>query len=213
MYTLTLRIFLFLMGLICIALSVAIISSSHLGTTPIAAIPFSLSFVFPKMTFGIWLILFNFTLVTLEFLILKGKMRLSVILIQCLIVCIFGSCVDVSMWLIKLIFQPDTYIFKIFMIILGSFILAFGVVLTIRSNVALFPVDGFIMAVSQITKIDFARLHLISDVAMSVIAIFICLIGVNELVGVREGTIVTSILTGLFIKLFLHLFGSTKERE
>lgn len=99
------------------------------------------------------------------------------------------------------------------MIILGSFILAFGVVLTIRSNVALFPVDGFIMAVSQITKIDFARLHLISDVAMSVIAIFICLIGVNELVGVREGTIVTSILTGLFIKLFLHLFGSTKERE
>lgn len=211
MNTLTLRIFIFLIGLICIALGVAVISSSFLGATPIAAIPFSLSIVFPKITFGIWLIFFNFTLVVLEFIILKGKMHLSDIVIQCLIVCLFGTCVDISMWLVKVVFPASNYAFKVFMVVLGSFILALGAVLTMRSHIALFPVDGFIMAISKITAIDFSRLRLISDVCMSVIAVIICLIGVGALVGVREGTILASILTGPFIKLFLHLFGMQKK--
>lgn len=210
-YNLTLRIFIFLFGLICIALGVATISSSLLGATPIAAIPFSLSIVFPKITFGIWLILFNFTLLFMEFILLKGKMRLLNIIIQCILVCFFGTCVDLSMWLVKFVFSPYTYVYKICMVTVGSFILAFGSFLTIRSNVALLPVDGFLMAISQITAINFSRLRLISDVCMSVIAIVICLLGVNALVGVREGTILASVLTGPFIKFFLHLSGMQKK--
>ena len=60
-------------GLILISFGVALTTKAGLGTSPISAIPYSLSLIIPGLSMGTWLILFSIALVLIEIILLKGK--------------------------------------------------------------------------------------------------------------------------------------------
>lgn len=67
------RYLIFLIGLVLTAFGVAIVTKGVLGTSPIAAIPYSLSLVVPIFSMGTWVVLFNVLLVAIQWLILRKE--------------------------------------------------------------------------------------------------------------------------------------------
>ena len=63
--------------------------------------------------------------------------------------------------------------------------------------------DGFIIALATVVPVDFGRLRLISDVSMTLTALAISIFFLEDLQGVREGTLLAALLVGPLIKIFM----------
>ena len=76
------RYLMFLVGLLFNAFGVAFITKADLGTTPIAALPYTLSLLIPKLTLGNFTILICMLLIASQILILRNKGSLFDIILQ-----------------------------------------------------------------------------------------------------------------------------------
>ena len=193
------RYIMFLIGLLFNAFGVAFITKADLGTTPIAALPYTLSLIIPKLTLGNFTILISMFLIAAQVLILRNKGGLFDIILQIPISFVFGYVIDFSMWiLIK--FSPEIYIMKLISLLIGSIIIAFGAYFEVVGDVTMLPADGFSRAISIVKNIEFGTIKLITDSSQAIIALILGLIFLHELAGVREGTIIGAILIGNMVK-------------
>ena len=63
------------------------------------------------------------------------------------------------------------------------------------------PGDSFVRAVAKVTKKEFGRIRVYSDTSMSIIAVMLCMVFLHKLAGVREGTIIASLVIGNFVRI------------
>ena len=70
---------------------------------------------------------------------------------------------------------------------------------------AVLPYDGFVLALATVSAKDFARLRMIWDIVFSLVALLLCWLVLDDLAGVREGTILASLLTSPTIRLLMRL--------
>ena len=197
------RYLIFLMGLVLTAFGVAIVTKGVLGTSPIAAIPYSLSLVVPIFSMGTWVVLFNVLLVAIQWLILRKEANRIELLLQVVMSFIFGYGVDFWMLVIHNV-DPKVYGTKLLCLLIGSAILAFGAYLEVIADVVMLPGDGFVRACTTLVNKEFGTVRVMSDIGMSVIAAIICFVGLHRLAGVREGTIIAALLVGNLVKFYVR---------
>ena len=101
--------------------------------------------------------------------------------------------------------DPQTYLARLLWVAAGSLLIGVGAFLTIRANIAVLPYDAFVLALATATARDFGRLRMLCDVCMSAFALLLCWFALNDLAGVREGTILASLLTSPVIRLLMRL--------
>ena len=159
----------FLIGLVLTAFGVAIVTKGVLGTSPIAAIPYSLSLVVPIFSMGTWVVLFNVLLVAIQWLILRKEANRIELLLQVVMSFIFGYGVDFWMLVIHNV-DPKVYGTKLLCLLIGSVILAFGAYLEVTADVVMLPGDGFVRACTTLVNKEFGTIRVMSDIGMSVIA-------------------------------------------
>lgn len=205
------RYIVFLIGLIMTALGVAIVTKGALGTSPIAAIPYSLSMVFPVLSLGTWVVLFNLLLVLIQLLILRKNANKVELLLQVVMAFIFGYGVDFWMFVIQRL-DPQVYGAKFLCLLVGSAVLAFGAYLEVTADVVMLPGDGFVRACTTLIRKEFGTVRVISDISMAVIAALICFAGLHRLAGVREGTIIAALLVGNLVKLYVRVLNRFSKR-
>ena len=193
------RYLMFLQGLLFNAFGVAFITKADLGTTPIAALPYTLSLIMPKLTLGNFTILISMLLIAAQILILRNKGGLFDIILQIPISFLFGYVIDFSMWIL-LYFSPQYYILKLISLLIGSIIIAFGAYFEVVGDVTMLPADGFSRAISIVTNIEFGTIKLITDSSQAIIALILGIIFLHDLAGVREGTIIGALLIGNMVK-------------
>ena len=193
------RYIMFLIGLLFNAFGVAFITKADLGTTPIAALPYTLSLIIPKLTLGNFTILISMFLIAAQVLILRNKGGLFDVILQIPISFVFGYVIDFSMWILTK-FSPEIYIMKLISLLIGSIIIAFGAYFEVVGDVTMLPADGFSRAISIVKNIEFGTIKLITDSSQAIIALILGLIFLHELAGVREGTIIGAILIGNMVK-------------
>lgn len=203
--SMAMRIAIFLLGIMLIAFGVALTAKASLGNSPISAIPYSLSLILPILTFGGWVILFNLLMVAVEYVLLFGKISMVNIAIQVALTFTFGGVVDASMFALQF-FEPDAYAVKLLAVVAGCGIISVGALCELYANISVLPGDGLVMAISVVTGRDFGRVRLISDTAMSVVALAICLIFIGDPSGVREGTLISAILIGNIVRFFIKRY-------
>ena len=196
-------------GLILISFGVALTTKAGLGTSPISAIPYSLSLIIPELSMGTWLILFSIALVLIEIILLKGKMPAKSWISQLLISFPVGWLIDAAMWLLTP-FNPELYLVKVLTVILGCVIIALGAYLCVSASLLVLPGDGFVQVLAQVTGKSFGGVRVISDTTQILIAAVLCLIFLHALVGVREGTIIAAILVGSIVKIFARILPITR---
>ncbi len=199
------RYLMFLAGLMCNALGVALVTKGGLGTSPIAAIPYSLSIIIPKLSMGNWMILYNWLLIAIEWILLKKNARKADLITQAVITVVFGYLTDLFLLVFKGL-VPGNYVARLLLLVCGCTVIAFGAFLEVTADISMLPADGFVNAIAKVTSKEYGQIRVVSDVAMSVIACALCLIFLRRFAGVREGTVIAAIITGNIVRLISRLF-------
>jgi uncharacterized membrane protein YczE len=199
------RYALFLVGLIVTSFGIAFITKMQLGTSPISAIPYSLSLIVPSVTMGNWTILFSILLILIQFIILKSKANIPELLLQIIISFPFGYLIDASMWLLRN-FNPQIYTVKLLCLLPGCAIIAFGVYIQLSADVVMLPGDAFVRTIAQVTNKEFGSIRVRSDIIMVAVAALLCIVFLHNISGVREGTVIAALLTGNIVKIYRRLF-------
>lgn len=199
--------FLFL-ALFVMALGVSFITKAGLGTSPITSIPYTLSLGFTP-TVGMFTFIFNVFLLLIQLALLRKNFN-PADLLQIPAVALFSFFIDITMYLLSFL-QPSMYIFKLIALIIGCFILGFGVFMEVTANVVMVPGEATIRAISAVTHTDFGRNKIIFDSTMTLTAAVMAVIMFHSLRGVREGTIIAAVLVGATVKLCRKKFSAMES--
>ena len=203
---------LFVIALAINAFGIAFITRALLGTSPITSITYVMS-MFTSLTMGQWTIVLNLGFMVLELPFMRKedlKSDLVCYLLQIPTTLFFGSFIDVSMnalsWL-----QPEMYVLKIASLLLGCVILALGIALEVKANVAMAAGEYFVKAIARRLRTDFGYTKLGFDSSLVALSCIVSYAVMGTIQGVREGTVVAAIIVGPivhFISPWFKVFDS-----
>ena len=196
---------LFFIGLAVTSFGIAFVTKMQLGTSPISAIPYTLSLIVPSVSMGNWTVIFSILLVLLQLIMLKKNADFFELVLQLVISFPFGYLIDLSMWVLKVL-NPQVYAVKIICLLIGCGIVALGVYVQVVADVVMLPGDAFVRAIAKVTNKEFGSVRVVSDVTMVTSAAVLSLIFLHNLSGAREGTIIAALITGNIVKIYRKLF-------
>ena len=197
------RYILFIISLFFSALGVAFTKHGELGVSPISSIANLMSCRFPAMSLGTWLIIWNCVLIFGEIVILRKNFQ-PIQLLQIPLSFLFGWFTDLGMWIASAI-PADTYPIRLTLVFIGIGILGFGISLSVIANVILNAGEAFVKAISDTIHKNFGNIKIAFDVLCVVLSIILSLLFFHlKIVGTREGTIISALLTGIAVKFFTN---------
>lgn len=99
------------------------------------------------------------------------------------------------------------------MLAAGVLILGFGIALSLIANVIMNAGESFVKAVSDTVHKDFSNVKICFDITNVTLALPASLILFKgSIVGLREGTLIAAVCTGLSVKFFVRLLHTPLER-
>ncbi|MDO4474058.1 MAG: DUF6198 family protein [Eubacteriales bacterium] len=195
------RYILFIISLFFAALGVAFTKHAELGVSPISSVANVMSCKYSSFSLGTWLIIWNCILIAGQILILRRKFQL-IQLLQVPLSFLFGWFTDFGMWIVSSI-PVKSYPVRLVMVVVGIVILGFGISLSVIANVIMNSGEALVKAVSDTANRDFGEVKIFFDILCVVMALVFSLIFFDfTIVGVREGTIISALFTGVIVKFF-----------
>lgn len=191
------RYLLFAIALFVNAMGVAYITKAALGTSPITSVTYVAS-MFTPLTMGQWTIILNLLFVLLELPFMtrrQVKDDLRMYVSQIVITFFFGLCIDLCMFIIQDL-NPVVYISKIVNLLIGCIILAMGIALEVKADVAMMAGEYFVRVLVKKFHKDFGYLKLAFDWSLVALAVILSLCFMGGIYGVREGTVIAALLVG-----------------
>ena len=192
---------LFVLSLWFSALGVAFTKCGSLGVSPVSSVANVLSLRFSALSMGDWLILWSVLLILGQIAVLRRRYQL-IQLLQLPMAFLFGWFTDVGMLIAGLV-PVNNYPMQLMMVVLGIVILGFGVALSVIANVMFNAGEGFVKALSDVTEKNFGDVKIAFDIfSVSLSVVLSLILFGGKVVGLREGTLIASICTGLAVKFF-----------
>lgn len=218
---LTRRYILFIISVFINAYGIAFITKALLGTSPITSVNYVLS-MFTPLTMGQWTIIVNLLFVATEPLMMsRSQLRadLRMYLIQIPVTLCFGTFIDISMsslsWL-----QPEAYPMQLLSMLAGCVILACGITLEVKADVAMVAGEFFVRVLARRIGGDFGYVKLGFDVGNVILACVFSMLFIGGIHGVREGTVAAALLVGPivhfltpFCRVLNGVLGYSKQTE
>ena len=206
------RISMFVVGLFIMSLGVAFSIVSTLGTTPISSISYSLALI-TNINIGITTVIFNVTLIVIQFLILRSafhKKRLLQ-LINCVL---FGYFTDLALYIVSFIPFDGSVPVMIAFLAVSIFLIAFGIFIYMPANIAPLPGEGCVESVAIVTNWRFSTIKIGFDASMVIVSLVMCGLWYTNILGaVNVGTVISAFLVGFTLRqinnLYERLTGST----
>lgn len=197
------RLSLYIAGLFILALGINLAIKSNLGVSPVSAFPLSISNVtfisLGTVTIGVYAFF-----VLAQALILRKKFKLKSLL-QIFFSFAFGFFVDFSAIILKWI-EPSNYFMQILVMIIGIFAVSLGVVLFITMDIVPNAPDGLVLAICEKTGVDYSKVKVLFDCASVILAAILSLAFLGNISSIREGTIISALLTGKVIGIISKPF-------
>lgn len=188
-------------GLFFAGVGIAFTKHSELGVSPISSVANVMSFKLDFLSMGSWLIVWNCILIAGQILILRKDFKLYQLL-QIPLSFLFGYFTDFGMWLVSF-FPVSNYFLKLLMLFIGIAVLAFGISLSVIANVIMNSGEAIVKAISDKTGFEFGNVKVVFDVSCVLFSIILSLIFFDmKIVGTREGTVISAVLTGFAVKFF-----------
>ena len=203
------RYLLLLLGLFISSVGVVLVTKGNLGTSCISSVPYVLSLIFP-MSMGVFTILFSLALIAAQLVILGRDFKLEHAL-QIPVSILFGWFIDLVMPIFAFI-DPQSYLEKLLVVLIGCVVVGISVWLQVVADVVMLPGESFVRSVVKRWNTEFGATKITFDVSISVLAAAISLIGTGKLMGVREGTLIASILVGYIARWLKKTFASLPEK-
>ena len=199
---------LFFLSVLIIGTAITIITNAGLGATAVTSLPFVISELWP-VSFGLMTGLFNVLWVLLQIAIERKNFQ-KIQFLQFGVSFVLGFAVDLSnLWLGFI--QPSNYFEQIFMLIIGCLIMGFGIFVQIEAKAIYNPAEGIVVAITKHTKYPFGAVKTTFDSTLVILSILLGLVVVSQVVGIREGTVVSAFIIGPFTGMFQKLFKRNEE--
>lgn len=178
-------------------LGISLITKALLGTTPITSVNYVLS-MFTPLTMGQWTIIVNLLFVAFEALLMKRedfRNDRRIFWLQVPVSLCFGMFID---WFMALLYwlEPQAYAWQLVCLAVGCFVLAFGIALEVKANVAMVSGEYFVRVISRRYHTDFGYTKLGFDLSQVMIAAVFSLVFMSGIRGIREGTVVAALAVG-----------------
>lgn len=198
---LVLRYLLLIVGLLFSAFGVALAKQAELGVTPISSVANVMSYKFTSLSIGSWLIIWNCALIAGQIIVLRKNFRL-IQLLQIPLSFLFGWFTDLGLWCVSAV-PNDIYILQIVMVLAGIVVLAFGISLSVVAGVIMNSGEAFVKAVSDVSGRNFGNVKILFDVCCVLASVILSLLFFDlRIIGTREGTVISAVLTGFVVKFF-----------
>ncbi len=196
---------LLLISLWIMTAGVAVCVRSMLGSSVISVLPYvfqsaGAQALVPELTIGQYTYIMNGLLVVGQLLVLRSRFE-PVQLFQLLVGFVFGSLIDVNMlltsWLV-----PTVLWQKIVAQIAGCTILGIGIALEVHCGSVTMPGEGFPVAISRVTGVDFAKIKICVDTGLVLLGIMACYLffgcWIWHIIGI--GTLFAMFYVGMVVK-------------
>ncbi len=193
---------------------VAVCVRSMLGSSVISVLPYVFESagtmnLAPQLTIGQYTYIMNGILVIGQICVLRKKFE-PVQLFQLLVGFVFGSLIDLNMLLTTWL-TPTLLWQKILSQVAGCTILGIGIALEVRCGSVTMPGEGFPVAISRISGVEFPKVKIFVDIMLVVLGIIACYCFFGEwkwyIVGI--GTLFAMFYVGMVVRIIgkhLHWF-------
>ena len=195
------------LGLVIVALGVALSIKSNLGTAPPSCPPTIMSLKWSAISVGTFTWMLHIVFILIQLAILRKDFKWEY-LMQLPAAFVFGYLCDGAIWLFNAIDAPATgYAAQLGLSLLSVLLTAIGIKLEVIG-------DGWILAGDKLTAViadtsgaQFGNVKIIFDVVLVAITVGFAMIafgnpfGDGSTVVMREGTAILAIFTGLCMKV------------
>lgn len=198
----TLRIILYAIGVLVLALGVTLNLKTGLGVSPIITVPFSVAAI------GSWnvgnITLLFYSLLTILQLIIRGKDRRWTDLLQIPFSIVFTRLMNLFSTVLDL--QPQ-HLWQQFVILFFAIVCTgVGAAMSVNMKIIANPCDAFVNMAGELSGKGMGFAKNIFDLANIIIAFFIGLLSGHFLAGIGIGTVIAVLGLGRVVALFNKLF-------
>ena len=194
------RLILFLIGLPIMSFGVVFVIKCNLGSSPISSLPFVIEQLTPytlgELTFAV-----NVVCVALQ--LLFNPRITTALLLQIPMTILFSIYIDLSAIILR-DFLVDTYLMGMVLLMTACFVTSIGIAFLVIANLVILPGEGAVQAIAQKFRLDFGFTKIGFDVTCVLLSIAIALYYRGDFCGLREGTIISALLTGYFVRFWLR---------
>ena len=194
----------FVAGLFTMALGIALTLHADLGITPISCPPYVLSLGL-RPTVGQFTIAMHVIFVLLQVAILRRDFP-KVQFLQIGVGFLFGFFIDLAVWLTAWC-RPEAYAARLGFVVLGSAVVAAGIVLQVLPRLIFCAGEGLMLVISKRLNRPFGKVKVVFDCTLLSISLVFSLLLFGGIRGVREGTVVSALLVGFFVGKLQPLAG------
>lgn len=198
------RFLIFFFGLCSLSLGIATVTHAGLGTGTISLLAFLLTKL-TGLSMGFFVFLTNVFFFILQILVDHKNVWIKAFR-QLPICFIFGMIFNVAM-MITSVMVPQTYTHQILMVLLGTTFTGLGVASMVFARLAILPPEGLVLSIMQRWGGSFGHLRMGLDLFLVAITVILSLMSFGTIVGLREGTLITALLSGQLAKVFLKVWG------
>lgn len=203
------RILLYFLGLFIIAWGINLAILSDLGVSPVSAFTVPLSGVVHRSLGSVTAVCYG-GFVVIEILVLGRRFKIKNLL-QIPFSIVFGFFVDFIGMLLEKVTLPGYGIR--FAVMTGSIVIcAAGAAIYITMDIVPNAPEGLILAFCERFRKEYGRLKILTDCIFVSIGILLSLLFLGGVSAIREGTIISALVTGKLTGIFLERWGENLRR-
>ncbi|WP_407397840.1 cytidylate kinase family protein [Anaerovibrio sp.] len=196
------RYLLYTLGIILMACGIAVLIKAEMGVAPMVTMPYTIWLIADVFTVGAWIGLFNFAGLLGQLIIRRGRVKKQAMVMQIITALALGIFTDMALNSLAG-FNPMSHSGRAVTCFFSSVLMASSLYCCVISSVALLPVDSLLRLLGAIYHKKFSTMRWISDITLSLLSAVLGLIFLGNLGGVREGTVIVAVFTGVILKLLM----------
>lgn len=192
-------------GVVAVIISMcgtALITLGQLGTAPISS-PVYVASLIGGLSFGGWTFAMNLVFIGSQIALLRDTFPKAG-WFQVPLLAVGSTFLDLWMWALAPL-TATSYWEGLTLVVAGTILLGFGIALIASANALYLPGEGLVNAISVKYQISFPRVKLVFDITCVGTAALLSLVFLEELRGVREGTIFAALCLGPIVGLSLPI--------
>ena len=193
------RIALYCLGLLLLAFGVAISVNSNLGVSPVNSLPYVISKII-GIDMGTCVTAVFCSYILLQIIILRKEFQI-INLLQIVFSTIFGYFVNFAKAIVG-DFAIPTYFGQLTMLAISIVFIALGIMLYMDVQMVPMPMEGLTSCLAKKLNKPFPTMKTIVDCIVVLTGLVLCFVFLGGLDGLREGTIITAVVTGKLIAIF-----------
>ena len=173
-------------GLVFVALGVALSIISNLGTAPLSCPAYVLNLRFPALSVGTFTLIVNTSMILIQLALWRRKFKARY-LMQIVASALFGYLIDGCLWALSWL-HPEGFLVRVGLTLLAALVTAFGVSIEVAANAWMLSAEMTVLSFSQTFRWKFNIVKVWMDSLMVVIAALLCLWFFGDLFGAGEFT-------------------------